>query len=74
MDDPTHQRRSAVSTSLRPVPRPSGSPPADPTARERRVVLHIIYRYFHMNFFLSCLQVIVGGGLVFAAGVIIGSS
>lgn len=31
-------------------------------------------RYFGMSFWLSCLQVIVGGGLVFLAGVLIGSS
>jgi VIT1/CCC1 family predicted Fe2+/Mn2+ transporter len=31
-------------------------------------------RYFGMNFWLSCLQVIVGGGLVFLAGILIGSS
>jgi erythrin-vacuolar iron transport family protein len=31
-------------------------------------------RYFAMNFWLSILQVIVGGGLVFLAGVLIGNS
>jgi len=31
-------------------------------------------RYFGMNFWLSFLQVIVGGGLVFLAGVLIGNS
>jgi erythrin-vacuolar iron transport family protein len=31
-------------------------------------------RYFGMNFWLSVLQVIVGGGLVFLAGVLIGKS
>jgi erythrin-vacuolar iron transport family protein len=31
-------------------------------------------RYFGMSFWLSFLQVIVGGGLVFLAGVLIGSS
>jgi VIT1/CCC1 family predicted Fe2+/Mn2+ transporter len=31
-------------------------------------------RYFSMNFWLSVLQVIVGGGLVFLAGVLIGNS
>jgi erythrin-vacuolar iron transport family protein len=31
-------------------------------------------RYFGMNFWVSALQVIVGGGLVFLAGVLIGSS
>lgn len=33
----------------------------------------IRYRYFKMNFWLSMLQVIAGGGLVVAAGVAIGS-
>ena len=37
-------------------------------------IAYIRYRYFRMNFFLSVLQVIVGGGLVFAAGVLIGSA
>lgn len=31
-------------------------------------------RYFAMNFWLSILQVVVGGGLVFLAGVLIGNS
>jgi erythrin-vacuolar iron transport family protein len=31
-------------------------------------------RYFAMSFWLSFLQVVVGGGLVFAAGVLIGNS
>jgi len=31
-------------------------------------------RYFHMSFWLSFVQVIVGGGLVFLAGILIGSS
>jgi erythrin-vacuolar iron transport family protein len=31
-------------------------------------------RYFGMSFWLSILQVIVGGGLVFLAGILIGSS
>lgn len=34
----------------------------------------IRYRYFQMNFWLSVLQVVVGGGLVFLAGVMIGHS
>jgi len=38
------------------------------------VIAWIRYRYFKTSFALSCLQVIVGGGLVFAAGVVIGSS
>ena len=38
------------------------------------VIAFIRYRYFKTSFALSCLQVIVGGGLVFAAGVLIGRS
>lgn len=34
----------------------------------------IRYRYMKTGFALSCLQVIVGGGLVFAAGILIGQS
>lgn len=34
----------------------------------------IRFRYMKTSFALSCLQVIVGGGLVFAAGVLIGQS
>ncbi len=34
----------------------------------------IRYRYMKTSFALSCLQVIVGGGLVFAAGILIGES
>ena len=41
---------------------------------ELLVIAWIRYRYFKTSFALSCLQVIVGGGLVFAAGVLIGSS
>jgi len=37
-------------------------------------IAFIRYRYFSMNFWLSILQVVVGGGLVFLAGVLIGSS
>lgn len=37
------------------------------------VIAYIRYRYFSMNFFMSVLQVIVGGVLVFASGVLIGS-
>ncbi|QHN04863.1 VIT family protein [Granulicella sp. WH15] len=36
------------------------------------VISWIRYRYMKTSFALSCLQVIVGGGLVFAAGVLIG--
>ena len=38
------------------------------------VIALIRHKYFKTSFALSCLQVIVGGGLVFAAGVLIGSS
>jgi erythrin-vacuolar iron transport family protein len=38
------------------------------------VIALIRYRYFKMNFWLSILQVVVGGGLVFLAGILIGSS
>lgn len=38
------------------------------------VIAFIRYRFFKMNFFLSVLQVVVGGALVFLAGVLIGSS
>ena len=34
----------------------------------------IRHRYFGMSFWVSILQVIVGGGLVFLAGILIGSS
>jgi VIT1/CCC1 family predicted Fe2+/Mn2+ transporter len=37
-------------------------------------ISYIRYHFFRMNFWLSALQVIVGGGLVFAAGVLIGSA
>ena len=37
------------------------------------VIAYIRYRYFNMRFWLSILQVIVGGGLVFAAGILIGA-
>jgi VIT1/CCC1 family predicted Fe2+/Mn2+ transporter len=36
-------------------------------------IAYIRFRYFSMNFFMSALQVIVGGLLVFAAGILIGS-
>ena len=41
---------------------------------ELLVISWIRHRYFKSSFAISCLQVIVGGGLVFAAGVLIGSS
>jgi VIT1/CCC1 family predicted Fe2+/Mn2+ transporter len=37
-------------------------------------ISYIRYHFFRMSFWLSALQVIVGGGLVFAAGVLIGSA
>ena len=37
-------------------------------------IAFIRHKYFRTSFALSCLQVIVGGGLVFAAGVLIGQS
>lgn len=36
-------------------------------------IAYIRYRYFSMNFFMSVVQVVVGGLLVFASGVLIGS-
>jgi VIT1/CCC1 family predicted Fe2+/Mn2+ transporter len=38
------------------------------------VIALIQHKYFKTSFALSFLQVIVGGGLVFAAGVLIGQS
>jgi len=38
------------------------------------VIAFIRHKYFQTSFALSCLQVVVGGGLVFAAGVLIGRS
>ncbi len=43
-------------------------------AVELVIIATIRYRYFDMNFWLSCVQVIVGGALVFAAGILIGQS
>ncbi len=37
-------------------------------------IAFIRYRYFQMKFWISVLQVIVGGGLVFAAGILIGKA
>jgi hypothetical protein len=37
------------------------------------IIAYVRYRFFAMNFFMSVLQVIVGGLLVFASGVLIGS-
>lgn len=41
---------------------------------ELTAIAYIRYHYFNMRFWLSVLQVIVGGGLVFAAGILIGSA
>lgn len=41
---------------------------------ELLVISYIRYKYFKTSFAMSCVQVILGGGLVFAAGVLIGSS
>lgn len=37
-------------------------------------IAYIRYRYFKLNFFLSVVQVVFGGGLVILAGFLIGSS
>lgn len=41
---------------------------------ELMLIAYIRYRYFDMKAWISILQVFVGGGLVFAAGIIIGSA
>ncbi|CAN5209918.1 hypothetical protein BH24ACT19_BH24ACT19_10060 [soil metagenome] len=41
---------------------------------ELLLISFIRYRYFQMSFFVSALQVILGGALVFASGVLIGSA
>src|ERR687885_331919 len=41
---------------------------------ELLVISFIRYRYFRMSFLVSALQVILGGALVFASGVLIGSA
>jgi VIT1/CCC1 family predicted Fe2+/Mn2+ transporter len=38
------------------------------------VIAYVRYHYFRLNFWFSILQVIVGGALVFAAGLLIGSA
>jgi VIT1/CCC1 family predicted Fe2+/Mn2+ transporter len=40
---------------------------------ELLVISFIRYRYFQMSFLVSALQVILGGALVFASGILIGS-
>ena len=37
-------------------------------------IAYIRYFYFQMRFWLSVLQVVIGGGLVFAAGILIGAA
>ncbi len=37
-------------------------------------IAFIRYKYFKMNFFLSALQVVIGGALVLVAGLLIGSA
>ncbi len=41
---------------------------------ELLAISFIRYRYFRMSFLVSALQVILGGALVFASGILIGSS
>src|ERR687897_2610236 len=41
---------------------------------ELLAISFIRYRYFEMSFFISAIQVILGGSLVFAAGILIGSA
>ncbi len=41
---------------------------------ELLVISFIRYRYFGMSFLVSAMQVILGGALVFAAGIFIGSA
>jgi VIT1/CCC1 family predicted Fe2+/Mn2+ transporter len=41
---------------------------------ELLTIAWIRYRYFQTTFLVSCIQVIVGGALVFGAGILIGSS
>ncbi len=41
---------------------------------ELLAISFIRYRYFSMSFLMSAIQVILGGTLVFASGVLIGSA
>jgi VIT1/CCC1 family predicted Fe2+/Mn2+ transporter len=41
---------------------------------ELMAIAYIRYYYFNMRFWLSVLQVVVGGALVFAAGILIGTA
>lgn len=38
------------------------------------IIAYVRYYYFEMKFWLSVLQVVVGGGLVFLAGILIGAA
>ena len=41
---------------------------------ELLAISFIRYRYFEMSFLMSAMQVILGGALVFASGILIGSA
>jgi erythrin-vacuolar iron transport family protein len=41
---------------------------------ELMIIAYIRYHFFNMRFWLSVVQVIIGGGLVFLAGILIGQS
>jgi hypothetical protein len=41
---------------------------------ELLAISFIRYRYFDMSFLMSALQVVLGGALVFASGILIGSA
>lgn len=41
---------------------------------ELMIIAYIRFKYFDMRFWISVLQVIVGGGLVFLAGILIGGA
>jgi VIT1/CCC1 family predicted Fe2+/Mn2+ transporter len=41
---------------------------------ELLAIAYIRYKFFDMRFWLSILQVLIGGGLVFLAGILIGES
>jgi len=43
-------------------------------AAELFTIAYIRYHYFNMKFWLSVVQVVVGGALVFAAGILIGAA
>jgi VIT1/CCC1 family predicted Fe2+/Mn2+ transporter len=41
---------------------------------ELTAIAYIRYKFFNMRFWLSVMQVLIGGGLVFLAGILIGES